>query len=152
MSNMSDVIEAYIKRYLEAEEAIELKRNEMALHFQCVPSQINYVINTRFTTERGYTVESKRGGGGYIRIVKVRLSTHSQLVEALLNLLEDKEITENVATDVTYRLYKENVVTEREANLMMVSLRQNLLGDKTGDNEIRKQYLRAFLEHLKYAE
>ena len=51
---------------------LKLKRSEIADKFQCVPSQINYVINTRFTIERGYIVESKRGGGGYIRIMKVQ--------------------------------------------------------------------------------
>lgn len=150
MSNMSDVIEAYIKRYLEAEEEIELKRNEMAVHFQCVPSQINYVINTRFTTERGYTVESKRGGGGYIRILKVRLNTHSQLMDMLLALIEDKEITENIATDITCRLCQEEVVTEAEAKLMMVTLSQNFHEDKMQNNTVRKHYMQVFLEHLKY--
>lgn len=150
MSNMSDVIEAYIKRYLEAEEEIELKRNEMAVHFQCVPSQINYVINTRFTTERGYTVESKRGGGGYIRILKVRLNTHSQLVDMLLQLIEHKEITENIATDITCRLCQEKVVTEAEAKLMMVTLSQNFDEDREQNNAERKHYLQVLLEHLKY--
>lgn len=150
MSNMSDVIEAYIKGYLEAEEEIELKRNEMAVHFQCVPSQINYVINTRFTTERGYTVESKRGGGGYIRILKVRLNTHSQLVDMLLQLIEHKEITENIATDITCRLCQEKVVTEAEAKLMMVTLSQNFDEDREQNNAERKHYLQVLLEHLKY--
>ena len=72
MRNISDIIENYLKKVLELSdtEIIEIKRGEMADKFQCVPSQINYVINTRFTIERGYLVESKRGGGGYIRITK----------------------------------------------------------------------------------
>ena len=56
---------------MSEKEVVEIKRNEIADKFQCVPSQINYVINTRFTIEKGYVVESKRGGGGYIRIMKV---------------------------------------------------------------------------------
>lgn len=68
--NTSDLIEAYLKKILEDSETIEIRRAEMANLFNCVPSQINYVINTRFTIQRGYTVESKRGGGGYIRIEK----------------------------------------------------------------------------------
>ena len=70
--NTSDLIESYIKKILENSEMIEIRRIEMADLFNCVPSQINYVINTRFTIQRGYLVESKRGGGGYIRITKVR--------------------------------------------------------------------------------
>ena len=72
MRNISDIIEEYLKQVLEKseEEIVEIKRSEIANKFQCVPSQINYVINTRFTLERGYIVESKRGGGGFIRIIK----------------------------------------------------------------------------------
>ena len=64
--NISDVIEAYLKSYLKSHEPLEIKRSDIAERFDCVPSQINYVINTRFTQEHGYNVESKRGGGGYI--------------------------------------------------------------------------------------
>ena len=76
MRNISDIIECYLKKVLEMSEKdiLEIKRSEVADKFQCVPSQINYVINTRFTIERGYIVESKRGGGGYIRIMKVQIS------------------------------------------------------------------------------
>ena len=73
--NTSDNIEAYIKAILEQAGMVELKRSELADVFQVVPSQINYVIKTRFTESRGYVVESKRGGGGYIRIMKVNLVT-----------------------------------------------------------------------------
>jgi len=64
--NTSDSIEAYIKSILAQAGMVELKRSELADVFQVVPSQINYVIKTRFTESRGYIVESKRGGGGYI--------------------------------------------------------------------------------------
>ena len=69
--NMSDIIESYLKRFLSESEQIEIKRSDIAERFDCVPSQVNYVINTRFTQAHGYQVESKRGGGGYIRIVKI---------------------------------------------------------------------------------
>ena len=69
MKNISDIIENYLKQIMKMNESevVEIKRNEIADKFQCVPSQINYVINTRFTIEKGYVIESKRGGGGYIR-------------------------------------------------------------------------------------
>ena len=66
-------------------EVVEIKRNEIADKFQCVPSQINYVINTRFTIEKGYVVESKRGGGGYIRIIKVHSYDHAHLIDQFTN-------------------------------------------------------------------
>ena len=62
--NMSDLIENYLKNVLRRNETVEIRRSEIADQFTCVPSQINYVINTRFTIQQGYVVESKRGGGG----------------------------------------------------------------------------------------
>ena len=69
---LSDTIESFIKEMMRQEEqGVELKRNELAEYFGCAPSQINYVLSTRFTPDAGYMVESRRGGGGYIRIVQV---------------------------------------------------------------------------------
>ena len=70
---LSDTIESFIKELLGAseEDGVELKRNELAEYFQCAPSQINYVLSTRFTPDHGYMIESRRGGGGCIRIVHV---------------------------------------------------------------------------------
>src|SRR3954470_11775090 len=75
MRNISDLIEQYLKQMLQdsSEGSIEIQRSDLADKFSCVPSQINYVISTRFTLEKGYYVESKRGGGGYIRIQRVSL-------------------------------------------------------------------------------
>ncbi len=70
---MSDIIEAYLNAILAEQRQVEIRRSEIAERFNCVPSQINYVLKTRFTPQRGYAVESKRGGGGYIRIVKAQL-------------------------------------------------------------------------------
>ncbi len=71
MNNISDVIEEFIMDTIGQESAVNLSRNELALFFNCAPSQINYVLSTRFTVQRGYFVESKRGGGGYIKVVKL---------------------------------------------------------------------------------
>ena len=91
MKNISDIIEGYLKAIIEegSKEQIEIKRSEIAEKFQCVPSQINYVINTRFTQDRGYLVESKRGGGGYIRILRVRAHTKADLIEHIIQTLEN---------------------------------------------------------------
>ena len=72
MARLSDEIESFIKNLIQqADGTVEIQRNEMAVYFKCVPSQINYVISTRFTNGRGYYVESHRGGGGHICIKKV---------------------------------------------------------------------------------
>ena len=74
-ARLSDLIEVFIKQLIsDTDGAIEIQRNELANQFNCVPSQINYVIDTRFSTDRGYYVESRRGGGGHIRIKRVNIS------------------------------------------------------------------------------
>ena len=75
MARLSDIIENFLKQVIsDAKGVAEIQRNELASRFNCVPSQINYVISTRFTNDRGYFVESRRGGGGYIRISRVNVT------------------------------------------------------------------------------
>ncbi|HOK71062.1 MAG TPA: CtsR family transcriptional regulator, partial [Bacillota bacterium] len=73
MGSLSDYIESYLKLLLDTgpHGFVEVQRRELAERFRCAPSQINYVLSTRFTVERGYVVETRRGGGGYIRIFKL---------------------------------------------------------------------------------
>ena len=78
---MSDLVAEYIKNVLdECNGTAEIQRNELANNLGCVPSQINYVISSRFTQENGYIVESRRGGGGYIRITRVKYSTDTSTI------------------------------------------------------------------------
>lgn len=119
LSSISDIIERYLKRILNESEAgiIEIKRSELADIFQCVPSQINYVISTRFTVEKGYIVESKRGGGGYIRIQKVRYNNRREVFEGLLEQIGDA-VSQTTAEHVIAHLREEKLMTDREAMLM----------------------------------
>ena len=80
----SDLIARFILQELDSQGFAELRRSSLAEQFSCVPSQINYVISTRFSPERGYVVESRRGGGGYIRIRRVKPSP-GQLVMHIIN-------------------------------------------------------------------
>lgn len=150
--NTSDLIEAYLKKILEDNSKIEIRRAEMANLFNCVPSQINYVINTRFTIQRGYSVESKRGGGGYIRIAKVTLSDNTQLLKQIEKFIGD-QLSEKDALTFVQKLYEEKVVTKREGNLMLAALGKNVLG-KFGVKEdfLRAQLMYSFLERLSYEE
>ena len=149
--NTSDLIEAYLKKILEESNKIEIRRAEMANLFNCVPSQINYVINTRFTIQRGYVVESKRGGGGYIRIAKVHL-TDSNLLQQIENFIGDY-LSEKDALAFVQKLYEEEIITKREGNLMLAALGKNVLG-KFGEIEgfLRAQLMHSFLERLSYEE
>ncbi|HEY4551734.1 MAG TPA: CtsR family transcriptional regulator [Bacillaceae bacterium] len=152
MRNISDVIENYLKQVLELSdsEIVEIKRSEMADKFQCVPSQINYVINTRFTIERGYLVESKRGGGGYIRISKVRTHDRAHLIDQLWMLIGNR-ISQASAQDVIVRLMEEEVVSEREAKLLLSVMDRSVLYiDLPARDELRARMLKAMLQALKY--
>ena len=130
-------------------EIVEIKRNEIADKFQCVPSQINYVINTRFTIEKGYVVESKRGGGGYIRIIKVHSYDHAHLIDQLLSLFESR-IPRSNAENVIYRLVEEEVITNREARIMLSVIDRSVLYiDLPHRDELRARMLKAMLQTLK---
>ncbi|EAE4350761.1 CtsR family transcriptional regulator, partial [Listeria monocytogenes] len=148
---ISDIIEAYLKQVLESSEAVEIKRSEIADKFECVPSQINYVINTRFTMERGYIVESKRGGGGYIRIIKVKMNDKLQLLEAIISMVHDKKVSQSFSEDVILRLLEEEVITKKEARLMVAALDREVLILPLPDRDIlRSRILEAMLVALKY--
>ncbi|HZG14771.1 MAG TPA: CtsR family transcriptional regulator [Candidatus Bathyarchaeia archaeon] len=129
MRNISDVIEQYLKRILQEspDGSVEIQRSELAESFQCVPSQINYVINTRFTMEKGYVVESKRGGGGYIRIRKVQIVNKSKLQELLTQELIGESITQAVGYAIIERLHEEGLINSREAALMKVATSREVL-------------------------
>ncbi|WP_147535717.1 CtsR family transcriptional regulator [Bacillus marasmi] len=152
MRNISDIIEEYLKTVLELsdEEIVEIKRNEIADKFQCVPSQINYVINTRFTIERGYIVESKRGGGGYIRIIKVQPNENVHIIDHLISLIKTN-ISQSSAENVIIRLVEEEIITHREAKIMLSVIDRSVLYiDLPYRDELRARMLKAMLTTLKY--
>ncbi|WP_370511077.1 CtsR family transcriptional regulator [Bacillus badius] len=152
MRNISDIIEDYLKRVLEmsGSEIVEIKRNEVAEKFQCVPSQINYVINTRFTIEKGYVVESKRGGGGYIRIIKVKVHDQYDLIEQLVSLVGN-QISQSAAENLIYRLVEEEVISEREAKIMISVMDRSVLYiDLPERDELRARMITSMLMALKY--
>lgn len=152
MKNVSDIIEHYLKAILLKSESdiVEIKRSELAERFQCVPSQINYVISTRFTVEKGYLVESKRGGGGFIRIIKVKAHNNAELYDQMLRLLGDR-ISQNGAEDIIYRLYDEEAITKREANLLRSATDRTVLNlHLPYRDELRANILKAMISTLKF--
>ncbi|MEG0255703.1 MAG: CtsR family transcriptional regulator [Vagococcus sp.] len=149
--NMSDIIESYLKEILEINHEIEIRRSEMATQFDCVPSQINYVINTRFTVPQGYKVESKRGGGGYIRIVKINLVQHGNY---LVHLAESigSELTENDAFAILKQLYLDEIIDFREKEIILTLLRNKPLLSVSDNNTLRAHMMLELLERLTYEE
>lgn len=126
--NTSDNIEAYIKELLARMGMAELRRSELADIFQVVPSQINYVIKTRFTESRGYIVESKRGGGGYIRIGKIEFSDQHDFLQELLESVGER-ISQQVFDDLMLMLQEKKLLTERECDLLLASNGDAVLGE-----------------------
>lgn len=152
--SISDVIEQYLKDILNAtgKNMVEIKRSEIADRFECVPSQINYVINTRFTTEKGYVIESKRGGGGYIRIFRVEHQSQSELLDHIINIV-NPTVSQQGAEDVLKRLYEKDVITKRELKLILsVVDRKTLAIDVLERDKMRARILTAILNTLKFHE
>lgn len=124
---LSDSIEQFIKTMLaQDEQEVELKRNELAEYFGCAPSQINYVLATRFTPDHGYIIESRRGGGGYIRIFRMQQDTSKQLVYLLNERIGDS-ISLLSASHLIQQLREREIVTPHEASLMAAAVSQQSL-------------------------
>ena len=123
---ISDVIEEFIKDLFTYEnDYIEIQRNELAGRFNCVPSQINYVIATRFKPSQGYYVESKRGGGGYIAIKKINITKSNYLMH-IITSIDDKISSQDVDIFISNFL-SYNIINETEAKLLKVATSDNVL-------------------------
>lgn len=147
MANISELIEKYIKGLLQEspEDYIDLQRNELAAKFKCVPSQINYVLSTRFTNDHGYIVESRRGGGGYIRIVRVPLDQYDAPLTQIYRLVGD-EINQSQAEMIIKRLAEEEYITQREERILRAVVDRNSLRiELPWRDNLRAQILRSVL-------
>lgn len=119
---LSDTIESFIKAMLQEDQPeVELKRNELAEYFHCAPSQINYVLATRFTPDHGYMISSQRGGGGYIRIVRVRQSSSDHLHYLLQERIGER-LDAQSAQVLCAQLAERKVVSPAEAALMAAAV------------------------------
>lgn len=122
---ISDVIEEFIKDMFESGDSIDIQRNELAEKFNCVPSQINYVISTRFKPSQGYYVESKRGGGGHILIKKVTNTKEDYILHIISNI--GNELTANEVDILISDFLTYNIITAKEAKLLKVATSDNVL-------------------------
>ena len=126
MAQLSDSIERFIKELMSEDAHIELRRNELAQHFGCAPSQINYVLATRFSVDHGYLIESRRGGGGYVRIVRMHARDEGHLLDALLKRVGNS-IDEETVNAIVQHLQDCELVTENEAALLRAATARNAL-------------------------
>ena len=121
MSLLSNTIERFIQEMLEESQNIELQRNDLAAYFGCAPSQINYVLSTRFSLDKGYVITSKRGGGGCIHVMRLCNGEGDLLVELITNRLTE-EIAPNEAVAILDRLLRERLVSAREHAIMRAAV------------------------------
>lgn len=120
MSTLANQIEQYLKQLLaqSASGVLELKRSDLAEIFTCVPSQINYVLDTRFSPSQGYMVESRRGGGGYLRIIRLSMEEEPNLT-ALLEGAKGRRISRQSGEKLVERLVEEDFLSRREGMLVL---------------------------------
>ncbi|HIU34598.1 MAG TPA: CtsR family transcriptional regulator [Candidatus Pullichristensenella excrementigallinarum] len=126
MAQLSDSIERFIKELMDQDSQVEVRRNELAQHFGCAPSQINYVLATRFSVDHGYLIESRRGGGGYVRIVRMREHAEGNLLDALIKRVANS-IDEDSACAIIAHLLDRKIISRNEALLMRAAVGKNAL-------------------------
>ena len=125
---LSDIIEGFIKQMItDTNGSVEIQRNELASHFKCVPSQINYVIDTRFTNERGYYVESRRGGGGHIRIRRVNIDCPGNYLMHIVSSMGDS-ISQQSTEVFVNNFIDYDVISMREGLLLKAATSDKIIG------------------------
>ena len=147
MTRLSDVIEEFIKDMIRNSEDSQLQivRNELANYFNCAPSQINYVLTTRFTIDKGYFIESKRGGGGYIIIKHFKLEQDKSLLEVINEKIGDS-ITYNAGVYVIESLLDRDVINQREVDILKAAINDRTLNTSLyNKNKLRADILKSIV-------
>ena len=144
MRNIADAIEQFFISELFANEQdrVDVKRSQLAEKLSCAPSQITYTLTTRFTPERGYEVESKRGNGGFIRIIRLPRQTQAHPL-----LPSGKEVKSS--GQLVQALASHKLITGREARLLDYFL--HVLGDHVSE-ENKEQIVRTAFQLLQEEE
>ncbi|MCT8976542.1 CtsR family transcriptional regulator [Clostridium sp. CX1] len=147
MTRLSDVIEEFIKEMLKNSDGNQLQivRNELANYFKCAPSQINYVLTTRFTVDRGYYIESRRGGGGCILIKQIQFYKNKSLVEILNEKIGDS-ITYSTGVKLIEGLLESGIISEGEFNISKAAINDRTLSSSLENrNKLRADILKSIV-------
>ena len=140
MSNISDLIEHFIIETFGNEQELSLSRNSMAEYFNCAPSQINYVLSTRFNFENGYVIESKKGGSGYIKIIK--LEDKNEYLNNLFSHLSNNETTYFQAQNIVQTLLEKQYITIKEQQIILSAIcPKSLVTPLKIENKLRSNVL-----------
>ena len=127
MANISEVIEQFIIASLGDNDSVDISRNSLAEYFSCAPSQINYVLDTRFTIDRGYVKESRRGGSGFIKISKLKQSNDYDYLNGLVIESIGDELTYKRMSQILDKLLSDGIVDENGKKLIEASLSEDSL-------------------------
>lgn len=149
MASISDIIEKFIKDLMEDSDTVQIQRNELASLFNCAPSQINYVLTTRFSRQKGYEVQSKKGGGGYVKIDRVARVNRDEILH-ILNEKIDKEITYLQSKMLIKWLIDINLINKRESKIILCAIDDKSLSTPIrGLNDIlRAKVLKNIIKEL----
>lgn len=150
MARISDHIEDFLKKliYDSLNESIEIQRNELAKFFECSPSQINYVLMTRFTFQQGYTIESQRGGGGYIKITRLVMDKHSFL-QHIINEELHVSLSRGEGNRIIRTMLEYQLINNREARIMQAAIDDNaVMAPINLKDQIRANILKSMLAAL----
>ncbi|MBO5345135.1 MAG: CtsR family transcriptional regulator [Clostridia bacterium] len=127
MANISETIEQFIIATLGENDSVDISRNSLAEYFSCAPSQINYVLDTRFTIDRGFVKESKRGGSGYIKISKLKNTDDNEYLNSLVLESVGDELSEKRMVQILEKLVSDNIVSLNEKVLIEAALSEDSL-------------------------
>lgn len=127
MANISDAIEEFILSVIGDEDTLQLSRNDLASYFKVAPSQINYVLSTRFNIDKGYVIESKRGGGGSITLIRLNLNEEEVIPRVLQEVDKTPMLMYNKACDFIQYLIDNDVITEEESNIIKSAISDKAL-------------------------
>ncbi len=148
MANISDIIEQFLIELLEDGNFVSISRNELANYFSCAPSQINYVLTTRFTPARGYVIESRRGGGGCIKLVRLDADRNGFLDE-VRNISASDGLSQTKAAQYLDRMVSDGMISRKEARLIeSVMSDKALLAPAVAKDGLRAGMLKALATEL----
>ena len=145
MANISDEIEQFILSIWNDEEELKLSRNDLAQYFSVAPSQINYVLATRFSFDKGYIIESKRGGGGCITLVRIS-DSKDEVLQGIVHELDNIEaLTFNRASNFVYRLEREGIIDGKEGDIIKSAISDKALNFPAHSANVRKNVFKEIL-------
>ncbi len=148
MANISDIIEEFIISTMGGDSHLDLSRNDLANYFNCAPSQINYVLTTRFNINRGYLVESQRGGGGYVKVVKILDFNDSYFADIINNRLNNP-ISYKDSIFMLNDLIQKGFLTKEEGKTISYAISPKAISlPIKGEDELRSRILKNIFANI----